>query len=88
MKKSQILENFARALGKVITRRRTELGLTQEELAHQCGLHRTYISDIERGKRNFTMGCFYRLAYTLKLKPVELIELAKPEPLTWNRTND
>jgi len=31
---------------------RERLGISQEELALRCGLHRTYISDIERGNRN------------------------------------
>jgi len=39
-------------LGVAIKTQRTSLGISQEELAHRAGLHRTYISDLERGARN------------------------------------
>src|SRR4029453_5393619 len=39
-------------LGARIRARRSELGFSQDELAHRCGLHRTYLGGIERGERN------------------------------------
>jgi putative transcriptional regulator len=39
-------------LAEQIKKRRLELNLTQEELAHRCNFDRTYISMLERGKRN------------------------------------
>lgn len=39
-------------LAKNVKRLRAELDVSQEELAHRAGVHRTYASDIERGTRN------------------------------------
>jgi transcriptional regulator with XRE-family HTH domain len=47
--------------------RRKELALTQEEVAHRSGLHRTYIGDIECGTRNVALFNLWRLASALDL---------------------
>jgi transcriptional regulator with XRE-family HTH domain len=39
-------------LGAAIRERRSSLQISQEELAVRAGLHRTYLSDVERGARN------------------------------------
>ena len=39
--------------------------ISQEELADRCGLHRTYISDIELGKRNLSLENIERIAISL-----------------------
>ena len=44
---------------------RKEQGLSQEELAEQCGLHRTYIGSIERYERNVTLSTLEVLSNTL-----------------------
>ena len=41
--------------GFAVRGRREELGLTQEELADKAAIHRTYLSDIERGTRNVSL---------------------------------
>ncbi len=38
--------------GLAVRKRRSEIGISQEELAGRCDLHRTYVADIERGSRN------------------------------------
>ena len=43
-----VLQKF----GQNVRRRRMALGLSQEEFADQCQLDRTYVSGVERGKRN------------------------------------
>lgn len=85
MKKNTLLENFLLSLGETVKKRRLELGLSQEELAERCCIHRTYVSDIENGKRNFTFACLYKVAHGLDLKPLELIEQARPPRSNWNR---
>lgn len=46
---------------------RQQLGISQEELAERAGLHRTYISDIERGARNISLESISKLAAALDL---------------------
>jgi two-component system response regulator len=51
--------------GAVIKTRRTRLGLSQEALAERADLHRTYVTDIERGTRNLTLESISKLAGAL-----------------------
>lgn len=44
-----------KSFGLTIRKIREANGMSQEDLAVTCGLHRTYISDIERGKRNVSL---------------------------------
>ena len=53
-------------------RRREKLGVSQEHLAHDAGIHRTYIGDIERGVRNPSLVNICRVAKALQVKPSEL----------------
>jgi len=46
-------------------RLRQSKGWSQEEFAHQAGLHRTYVSDLERGARNPTISVVDKLAVAL-----------------------
>ncbi|MCC6415438.1 MAG: helix-turn-helix transcriptional regulator [Opitutaceae bacterium] len=41
---------------------RTKAGLSQDEFADKCGLHRTYVGSIERCERNVTLGTLELLA--------------------------
>ena len=59
--KEHILIRYGHAVRKV----RLEQGISQEELADRCGLHRTYISDVELGKRNISLENIERIAISL-----------------------
>lgn len=61
--------------GRAVRKRRRELDLSQEELAERAGLHRNYISDIERGDRNPSIENVEKLAKALDLKVSELFTL-------------
>ncbi len=52
-------------------------GLSQEELAHDAGLDRTYVSSCERGRRNIGLLNIYRLAAALRVSPEELLKAPK-----------
>jgi transcriptional regulator with XRE-family HTH domain len=51
---------------------RLALGLSQEKFAFDCGLDRTYISSVERGKRNVSLVNIYKIARALGISPAEL----------------
>lgn len=51
---------------------RGRLGISQEELAGRAGLHRTYVSDIERGARNVSLESVEKLARALKVSAATL----------------
>jgi bamHI control element len=52
---------------------RKEAGLSQEDLAFETGLHRTYISSIERGKRNVSIENVAKIADALHKMPYQLL---------------
>lgn len=68
MKKS-MLEQF----GDIVRECRVQRGLSQEELAHASGLHRTQISLIERGERCPRLDTIFKLAQALEIQPNKLI---------------
>lgn len=65
--------DIRRQLARNLKRLRTERGWSQEELADQAGLHRTYVSGVERGVRNPTITIVAALAKALGVPPVELL---------------
>lgn len=58
--------------GKAIRRRRRDLDMTQEKLAELAELHRTYISNLERGEANPTLDIINRLAKALDISIAQL----------------
>ncbi|KAB8312845.1 XRE family transcriptional regulator [Erwinia endophytica] len=60
--------------GKRVKFLRLQAGLSQEALAHKCGLDRTYISGIERGLRNPTLEVIAILAEGLEIEIKNIIE--------------
>ena len=66
--RADIRERF----GFAVKARREELGITQEELAHRAGIHRTYLSDTERGTRNVSLVSIEKLAAALEMSLSEL----------------
>jgi transcriptional regulator with XRE-family HTH domain len=66
--------DIRRQVGLNVRRFRQERGWSQEELAFESGLHRTYISGVERGVRNPTVLVLHELAAALKVAPANLLE--------------
>ena len=63
-------------LGAAIKAERSALGISQEELAYRADLHRTYISDLERGARNPSIQSIEKLASALEISVSMLFEQA------------
>lgn len=61
--KSDVLVKF----GKRVREERRKAGLSQEQLAADAGLHRTYIGMIERAEKNLTLGNIEKIAKALGL---------------------
>lgn len=60
--------------GKMVRQKRLTMGISQEELAFSCGLHRTYISDIERGTRNVSLDNIEKIANALGILSKDLLD--------------
>lgn len=61
------------SLGERVRELRREKGFSQEAFAEKCGLHRTYISGIERGKRNVSLRNIEVIAQALGISISELM---------------
>lgn len=68
--KPDVRERF----GFALKARREELGMTQEEFAERAGIHRTYVSDVERGSRNICLLNIERVANALSIRLSELFQ--------------
>jgi len=66
--------DIRRRLGKNVSRLRRERDMSQEEFAFESGLHRTYISGIERGARNPTVSVVQKMADALGVSPATLLK--------------
>ena len=71
---------IAPRVGRVIRRYREGVGLSQEALAAEAGLHRTYISLFERGHRNISFDALSQIAEALGVYASRLIANAEKEP--------
>lgn len=61
-------------IGNNITQLRKSKGWTQEELAFECQLHRTYIGSVERGERNIAILNLFKIANALGVEVKEIIK--------------
>ncbi len=71
--------NVKTLFGVAVRTLRSQIGISQEELAHRAGLHRTYVSDIERGARNVSLESIERLARALEISVSALFSRASQE---------
>lgn len=61
-------------LGLNVRRLREAKGWSQEDYADRAGIHRTYVSDIERGRRNPTVTVVEKLAVPFDIQPGALLD--------------
>lgn len=67
------MSNIQTAFGEHLRKVRGTCGISQEKLAEIAGLHRTYVSSVERGERNVSLETIERLAKALKLTMAALM---------------
>ena len=63
-------------LGDAIRLRRLALGVSQETLAHEAGIDRSYMGGIERGEHNFALVNLFKICERLQCAPSQLLALA------------
>jgi transcriptional regulator with XRE-family HTH domain len=71
--RSRLQEGF----GTILRTFRREAGISQEELAHRADLHRTYVSQLERGLKSPSLGAIEALAGALDRRPYQLVKAAE-----------
>lgn len=64
--------DIIKVFGDNLKKYRTNLGLSQEAFADKCGMHRTYISAIERYKRSIALENVQRIADALEIETYKL----------------
>ena len=67
------MDDLQVVLGRRVRQRRKRLGLSQEQLAERADLHWTYVSGVERGRRNPSLTTLARLAAALGLTLPQLV---------------
>lgn len=77
MSPQRAANQFQLKFGEVVRTYRLQAGLSQEELAERCNLHRTYISDIERGLKSVSLKTLRTLATALGVAPHTLVKKAE-----------
>ncbi|HZT99372.1 MAG TPA: helix-turn-helix transcriptional regulator [Ktedonobacteraceae bacterium] len=70
---------LARQLGSLIRGLRVKQGMSQEEFADHCSLHRTYIGSIERGEKTITIETAYKIAQALGMPLSQLFRRLEME---------
>lgn len=61
-------ESLAQVFGQVVRDWRVERGYSQEEFAYRCGIHRTYMTHVERGTKNPTLAVVAKIARGLSVE--------------------
>lgn len=64
--------DIVKVFGTNLRMYRTKLGVSQEKFAEMCGLHRTYISDIERFQRSISLDNIQKIADALGIETYQL----------------
>ncbi|MBK0072362.1 helix-turn-helix transcriptional regulator [Bacillus sp. S56] len=72
-------KNIRLLFGQKVRQVRLSKAMSQENLAFTCELHRTYISDIERGTRNISLDNIEKIAKALDVEPKDLLDFTTIE---------
>jgi transcriptional regulator with XRE-family HTH domain len=71
------MKSYLLKFGQAVRKTREAAGLSQEELAHRSGLHRTYVSDVERGTRNLSLWTVKRLCDALGMPASRILAMVE-----------
>jgi transcriptional regulator with XRE-family HTH domain len=68
------MKNLNIIIANNVRQLRKHKGLSQEALADECDLHRTYIGAVERGERNLTINTLVKIAKALETEVINLLK--------------
>jgi transcriptional regulator with XRE-family HTH domain len=71
--RATVLPDIQERFGRKLRKLRLQKGISQENLAELAGLHRTYVSGVERGERNISLVNIERLARALAIPLADLM---------------
>ena len=72
-------DELVMGFAKVIRQRREKIGVSQEALAFDAELHRTYVSQLERGLKSPSLSAIAGLADALGVRPYQLVKAAEDQ---------
>ena len=81
------MNTLLESIGKQVKIERQKLNLSQEEFAHRVGLHRTFIGDIENGKRNISISTLEKIMLVTDISISEFFSLVE-ENMRRNEKNE
>lgn len=67
------VDDIDKQIGKMVSKLRLKAGMSQEDLAGQAEIDRSYLSEIENGHKNVSIGILKKLAKSLGVKVSVLI---------------
>lgn len=67
------MTELSKEIGKLLRAKRLKQGVTQESLALQCGIDRSYLGRVERGEVNLTVEKLYEIASALNVSAKDLL---------------
>ena len=70
-------DDITKKFGKAIRQLRCERQISQEEFADMCGMHRSYMSDVELGKRNISLENIEKIAMALCIPIAQLFSIVE-----------
>jgi transcriptional regulator with XRE-family HTH domain len=70
--------SLEKSFGLRLRAKRDMLGISQEELADRSGIHRTYVSQLERGLKSPSLSTLYALALALSIDVIDLVRDLSP----------
>ena len=68
------MQEVQKKLGKRVAELRRKREFSQEDFAHECGFHRSYMGAVERGEKNITLAMLTKIAVALKMSLAELFK--------------
>ena len=71
------MRELDKSFGNAVKKRRMQLNMSQEALGFGSGVHRTFISEIERGLKSPTLHTVFALAEALDIQASDLIRMAE-----------